>query len=184
MLASTGICCSIHVYAGWRGISVVRAKKIRSIMETFVLTVTGGVIIFSAGQILLKLIIEPAQDLKRALGATSHTLLSHHSKLTNASSDKDVAIEIKLRSAEILSKSCVILMYGLVRSIFGLPSKQNLLDASRHLNRIYYGMLQESKDFENSPSYNAARTDFATENSKAMSEVGRLLNIVSSYEKL
>jgi hypothetical protein len=150
-------------------------------METFVLTVLGGVFIFVLGQIVLKLVIDPAQELKRTLGGTSHSLLLHQAQLTNASFDKDIAAEIKLKSAEIVSKSHTVLWYALVRIVFGLPSKKNILSVSRQLNLISYGMLAETKKFEDSPGCNATKTDFALENARAIREAGRLLGLKTTY---
>jgi hypothetical protein len=150
-------------------------------MTTFVLTVLGGVLIFVVGQIVLKLVIEPAQELKRSLGSTSHALLLHQAKLTNASSDKEIAAEMKSLSAEIVSKSHAVLWYAFVRIVFGLPSKKNILMASRQLNSISYGVLEESKKFEDSSNFNAKKTDFALENTTAIVEVGRLLGLKTTY---
>jgi len=50
-------------------------------MTTFVLTVLGGVLIFILGQILLKMVIEPVQKLKKSLGTVSNTLLLHPSEI-------------------------------------------------------------------------------------------------------
>lgn len=150
-------------------------------METFVLTVIAGVLIFVLGQIVLKLIIEPAQELKRTLADTSHVLLLHQANLTNASFDKEVSAEVKLKSAEIVSKSHALLWYPVTRVLFGLPSKAHILSASRQLNLISYGMLVESKQFEDSPAYNAPKTDFARENALAIREVGRLLGVKTRY---
>jgi hypothetical protein len=151
-------------------------------MTMVIQTVLGGVLVFVIGQIVLKLIIEPVQELKRSLGSTCHSLLLHQAKLTNAASDRDIAGEMKLKSAEILSKSQAVLWYSLVRIVFGLPSEVRLLKASHQLNRLYYGMIEESKKFEDSAYYNGKKTDFALENTRAVQEVGRLLGLKTTYQ--
>jgi len=150
-------------------------------MSTFIFTVLGGVIIFVVGQFVLKLVIEPAQELKKSLGSISYILLLHQNNLVNATFNKEIAAEIKSKSAEIVSKSSVVIGDGLALKIFGLPSKSNILLASRELNTIYYGMLEESKAFEDSQDYNAKKTDFAVENSKAIMEIGKLLQLQTSF---
>lgn len=150
-------------------------------MESVFSTVLAGVFVFVLGQIFLKLIIEPAQELKRTLGAVSHILLVHQAKLTNATSDRGIADEVRAKSAEIVSKHHTILWYPLTRLLFGLPSKQALLSASMELNSIHYGMLPESKEYESSVAFNGKKTDFALQNVGAMSEVARLLRIKTSY---
>jgi hypothetical protein len=84
-------------------------------MLTFVLTILGGVFTFTLGQVFLKLVIEPTQEFKKVLGKTSHTLLLHQAKLTKASSDENIASEIKLRSAEIASQIDTISWYCLAK---------------------------------------------------------------------
>jgi len=101
--------------------------------------------------------------------------------LTNATFNREIAFEIKSKSAEILSKSGVVLGYGFVHKIFGLPSMSSIRKASRELNGISYGMREESKAFEDSPTYKAEKTNFAMENTKAIKEVGKLLNIQTTY---
>ena len=150
-------------------------------MATFLLTILGGVSIFIVGQILMKLIIEPAQELKKSLGTVSNTLLLHQAQLTNAAFNKEIAFQIKSISAEILSKSGVLLGYDFVHKLFDLPSKANILMASRELNQISYGMREESKAYEDSPDYNAEKSNFAMENTKAIIEVGKLLNLQTTY---
>lgn len=152
-------------------------------MTTFVFTVLSGVIIFVAGQFVLKLVIEPVQELKKSLGFVSYILLLHQAKLTNATSNNEIAYEIKSKSADILSKSSVVIGDSrLFLKIFGLPSKQNIKLASKELNIIYYGMLNESKDFQDSAAYNGNKIDFAKKNVEAIKNIAELLQLQTSYE--
>ena len=151
-------------------------------MTTFIFTILGGVIIFVVGQFVLKLVIEPIQELKKSLESVSYILLLHQAKITNASSNKEIADEIKSKSAEILSKSSVVIGDGQFLKIIGLPSKANIHLACKELNFIYYGMLEESKKFEDSPAFNAKKTDFAFENVKAIQKIAELLHLRTSYE--
>jgi hypothetical protein len=150
-------------------------------MQTFTFTVFGGVIIFITGQIILKFFIDPSQELKKTLSGVSHTLLFYQSVLTNPSSNEEIASEIKLKSAEILSKSSVLIFYCLAQRIFDLPSRPSILAASKELNLLSHSMRLESKNFENSSAYNAKKTDFAVQNSHALLEIGRLLKIPTTY---
>jgi hypothetical protein len=110
-------------------------------------------------------------------------LLLHQAKLRGATSNKEIADEIKSKSADILSKSSLIIGDGrLFLKIFGLPSKSNILLASKELISISYGMLEESKAIQDSPNYNAKKIDFPKQNTKAISEVAKLLGIRTSYE--
>ncbi len=150
-------------------------------MTTFILTVLGGISIFVSGQFILKLIIDPIQELKSVLGSISYILLANQAKITNAVSDKDISLEVQKKSAEIITKCNMILFYGMVKIIFRLPSKSNILKASRQLNWISYGMQEGVKEFQQSSAYDASKTDFPVENAKAIMKVGELLKIKTTY---
>jgi len=145
-------------------------------MDTFSFTVIGGILVFVLGQMILTLIIIPSQELKKSLAGLSHSLLLYQGKLTNASYDKEISSEMKLKSAEIVSKTHVVLWYSMVRLIFGLPSRKNILSASRQLNLISYGMLTENSDGSLS-----SNVDYSLEITKAIKEIGRLLSIKTNY---
>ena len=84
----------------------------------------NGVLIFVAGQYILRLIIEPAQELKKTLGSISYIMLLKQAELTNANFNKEIAIEIKTKSAEIVSKSNMIICYNLVKKYLDYLQKQ------------------------------------------------------------
>ena len=142
---------------------------------TFVLTVLGGVSVFLVGQIALKMILEPCQEMKRILGNTSHLLLYHQAKITNASANNDIATELKLKSAQIVSQTDVILLYSFVRFFFWLPSKRNVLKASHELNLLSHGMHSVTQPDE------SLRVDVARDNAIAVREIGKLLDIRTTY---
>ncbi|SEA12148.1 hypothetical protein SAMN05660420_01282 [Desulfuromusa kysingii] len=162
--------------------AVTQSALLESQMITFALTVLGGVLIFATGQILLKLVIEPAQELKKSLGSVSNKLLLYQAQITNASFNTEIAREIETKSAEIISTSTIIVGYRLVQKLFKLPSKENIHLASRELNRISYGMRETSKVFEDSPSYNGQKTNFRFTNTRAIKKVGELLNLKTTFE--
>ncbi|MDD2864642.1 MAG: hypothetical protein PHC99_07940 [Methylococcales bacterium] len=150
-------------------------------MLTFVLTIFGGFLTFTFGQIFLKLVIEPAQEFKKALGRTSHTLLVHQAKLISAHSDENIALEIKQRSAEIASQIDTISWYQLAQLLFSLPDISAVDEASRQLNLLRYGMTQAAKDAE---EHADIKTDFPIQNYKAMKEIEKLLHIKTLYESV
>lgn len=151
-------------------------------MITFVLTIIGGTLVFVLGQFTLKLVIEPAQELKKAIGSVSNTLLVNQAQLTNAAFNKEIAERVKLHSADILSKSFVVLGYKVVQKCFGLPSKVNIVLASQELNLLSYGMREESRAFGDSLDNDAKKTNFGFENWKTIKKVGNLLEIQTTYQ--
>lgn len=152
-------------------------------METFVFTIIGGIVIFISGQFILRFIIEPAHEFKKTLAGISYLILYNQAKLTNAHTDEEVANEFSVKSAEVISKSSSILCYRSIQRIFGLPPKANIIEASQQLNWLSHGMKESSKQFENGPSYNAKKTDFALENSKALIKIGELLKLKTTYNE-
>jgi hypothetical protein len=153
-------------------------------MLTFSLTIFGGFLTFVLGQIFLKLVIEPTQELKKALGRTSHTLLVHQAKLTNAVADENTALEIKLRSAEIASQVGIISWYGLVEMVFSLPSKLDVEKASKCLNALYHHMIPNFRNFKEDPETDYDIFEFGNpkEIIKEMKEIERLLKIKVNYK--
>ncbi|MEI6746708.1 MAG: hypothetical protein WCL34_12170 [Methylococcaceae bacterium] len=152
-------------------------------MLTFSLTIFGGFLTFALGQVFLKLVIEPTQEFKKTLGRTSHTLLVHQIKLTNTIADENVALEIKLRSAEIASQIDVILWYPLMQKLFSLPNKSDAKKASRCLNMLYRHMLPDFRNLIKAPEISDDIFELGEikEILKEMKEIEKLLNIEVSY---
>lgn len=126
-------------------------------MLNFTLTIISAVLIFSFTQILLKLVIEPSQQLKSSIALASSTLLRHQAALTNAACDVDISNKLKDHAADILSKSSIISWYWLARFLFGIPSKANIMLSAKDFNWLSYSMMESAREFESSTSYNAKK---------------------------
>jgi len=60
-------------------------------LVTVFLTVFSGVVTYIVGQLVLKLLIEPVQDLKKTIGMISYALIERGSVISNpGNSTKDV----------------------------------------------------------------------------------------------
>ncbi len=151
-------------------------EKTKSKMTTFILTIIGGVFIFLLGQIALKLIIEPVQELKKTLGKVSNLLLLHQAKISNRAYNDEISHKISSISAEMLSQSRVVLGYNKVRIIFGLPSISNIANASRELNYISYGLREINKEADDNHQVSVLNIN------KSLREIGALLKIDTTYE--
>ena len=151
-------------------------------MLNFTLTILSAVLIFSLTQILLKLVIEPSQQLKISIALAGNTLLRHQAELTNAACDTEIANKLKDHAAEILSKSSIISWYWLARLLFGIPSKENIMLSAKSFNWLSYSMKESAREFESSISYNAKKTDFPLENSKSISDIGKYLGVKTTYQ--
>lgn len=103
--------------------------------STVFLTVFAGVLTYVLGQLVLKLVIEPVQDLRKTIGAVSHALIEHASIFHNpgvptAEAMNDTSRELRKLSSQLQAHLFLIPFYGATSRIFRLPSRKNVLDAS------------------------------------------------------
>lgn len=145
------------------------------------LSVFIGVLTFVAGQAFLRFVLEPMQDLKKALWEISHSFLLYQKELTNAHPSEKIAEQMIALSAKVLSLSNSVPLYWCFRLAFSLPRKGNISEACHLLNQIHYSMLPAARASEESTAYHAQKPDHATDNIKAMDRIGSLLRIQTSY---
>ncbi len=113
-------------------------------MFEFVLGVFATVAAFVGGQFILKLVIEPAQEMKRTIGLISHSLIKYNRDISNRPVEKDKASEIYDHLNELAAKlqSSFYLIPKWIRksncltSFFGFPSQENVLEASQQLQSL------------------------------------------------
>jgi len=109
------------------------------ILLTSSLTVVGGVVVFVAGQLFGKFVIEPIHDLKKLLGEIRFALVFHaqaiYTPVGNRPMEDAAAAVLRKLSCDLLSKVDAIPFYSLwSTSSWGfLPSKVNSLSASKQL---------------------------------------------------
>lgn len=114
------------------------------------ITLVSGILIFVISQAILKLIIEPVQQLKAALGLLSNTLLRHQSRLTISTPNSEIASSLREHAADIMSKAAVIWLYWPASLILRLPSRANIKEAASALHRLAHAMRtkeDEQRDF-------------------------------------
>ena len=147
---------------------------------TPVFTIFGGIFIFIVSQAVLKLVIEPVQQLKAAIGLTANTLLRHQAKLTNGVEDGELSEKIYDHAADLVSKAEVIIGYWLAALLFRLPSRSNVLEAARQLN----GIGLRAKDSRPS-SYCAAsppNLSAVRNNHDSLEKIAELLRVKTAYQ--
>ncbi|MBF7141437.1 MULTISPECIES: hypothetical protein [Pseudomonas] len=143
-------------------------------------TVIGGVIIFVVGQAVLKLLIEPVQHLKAAVGNVANTLLRQQAKITNGLEDADLSAKMFDHAAELVSKAEVVVFYKSAKSIFGLPSKAHILEAARELNAI--GNEARDKRPSGAHSHSPPNGLAAVRNHESIKRIAGLLRIKADYK--
>ncbi|WP_282353046.1 hypothetical protein [Pseudomonas sp. PS01303] len=146
----------------------------------FLLTIFGGILIFIVSQAVLKLVIEPVQHFKGAIGLTANTLLRHRGKLTNGMEDAELSAKVFDHAAELVSKAEVIVCYRLAAFLFRLPSRKNIVEASRELN----GIGHETRD-SNPPFAHSAKIPkplSVRRNHDSLIKIAKLLRVKTAYE--
>jgi hypothetical protein len=98
-------------------------------------TVLSGVITYVLGQIVVKLIIDPVQEMKKLIGRIAHSLTEHANVYLNPGVGPpeildSTAIFLRQLSAELEAQIYLVPLYETTRRIFGLPSKDDVLKAA------------------------------------------------------
>lgn len=112
-------------------------------------TILAGVSVFVAGQILLKIFIEPIQKLKESIAEVVYLLTNDHAIYHNAEAvDKQRADEayknIRNTGAVLNAKLHILPFYFAYYYLFGLPSKSKILKATDKLFGISNKMYSKS----------------------------------------
>ncbi|WP_052028414.1 hypothetical protein [Pseudomonas syringae] len=148
---------------------------------TFLLPTLIGVIIFILGQYMLKMVIEPVQAFRASLGRLSNTILRYQAKITNASVDDELSGRVHDHAADIVSTSSTIMFYRFARRVFGLPTKEGIIKAAQNLNGIAYSLSGAAREFEDSPSFMAAKPNHAAAVGDSLIIIQKELRIRTSY---
>ena len=139
-------------------------------MSTVFDTVTAGVTIFVAGQIVIKFILEPILEFRKLLGEISHEFLLHQGELLSANSNKELEDKMFTFASMLLSKRQAISGYKYISYIIGLPPYSNVLAGAKQFNLI--GNLVRLNE-------NTKQVEIF----KAMQEIEKQLNVIVRYNK-
>lgn len=141
------------------------------------ITVITGTLVFILGQWALKSVIEPVQELKKAIGRVSAFLLKNQGEIANEISSPEISIAARTLASELISYQTVIPTYGAVRFLFGLPKFESIIKAAQDLNLVCGFMnpgTHKSSKFLRSKESNL---------SKSILEIGKELNISTTFDK-
>ncbi len=105
---------------------------------TIFLTIFSGVITFVIGQIIVKLLIDPVQEMKKTIAQLSYVFIEHANVILNPGVPKieiidETTVLLRRLSSQIHAHTHIIPIYDKVYKIFGLPSKAKLYEASSDL---------------------------------------------------
>ena len=114
---------------------------------TVVLTVVSGVIIFVVVQLVVRLVIEPVRELRRTIGAISHTLIEHANVIQNPEFPTKAVMDetsMKLRqlSSQLQSRFYMVPLYRVTACVFRLPAAEKIRAASGALTGLSNSIFQ------------------------------------------
>lgn len=106
-------------------------------MEFFT-TIISAVMIFVLGQIGLKLIIEPIQELKKEISEILNAMVFYADRVSNPNSNSQEVIDevskiLRKHASNLEAKSSIIPFYRIFEIFRVLPNKQNISEAKSHL---------------------------------------------------
>jgi len=136
-------------------------------MEVFN-TIISGVSVFVLGQILLKLVVEPIQNLRKEIFLTLNDLIYYANIISNPNANssemyKEASQKLRQHASNLASKVSIIPFYILWVMLGILPPKENIFQAKLYLIGISNALY--------SSKYNDGM-----KNSEKSEEIQKLLN--------
>ncbi|MDF9434613.1 hypothetical protein [Chromohalobacter israelensis] len=104
-------------------------------MSVFV-TIVTGVSVFVIGQLVMRMIIDPATDLKKEMGSITNTFLERAGGENMVSCDAETSTVLKKHAAKLMQGLWTIPWYNRTRHVFGLPGSESVIQSARDLNTI------------------------------------------------
>jgi hypothetical protein len=98
-------------------------------------TVLSGVITYVLGQLVVKLVIDPVQEMKRTIGQIAHALIDRANVIHNPGVPpveviSEASRQLRALSSQLQSHLYLVPSYEVTSRAFRLPTKQNILRAS------------------------------------------------------
>ncbi len=118
--------------------------------ETIFLTIFAGVITFVIGQVIVKLVIDPVQDMKSTIGQISHTLVLYANVISNPGVTKQELMDeashaLRNLSSRLRAHLSLIPKYKITSKVFGLPSFSRVRTASTALIGLSNSVYRETE---------------------------------------
>lgn len=110
-------------------------------MDSVFFTVISGVLVFVIAQVILRLWIDPATELKKTIGRIAQALAERADIYSNPGVPPENIItetraHFRQLMAELEANASSIPFYPVAARIFGLPSHENIYKSSRWLTGI------------------------------------------------
>jgi len=145
--------------------------NLEEIMTTVkvLLTVLSGVVVYVAGQIFVKFVLEPIHEFYKLTGEIGHALIYYANVYTNTGLAERETLEeahrlFRRQSCDLFARTYAIPIYSLWTKLRLIPPRKEVLEAGSDLIGLSNGVLDTSNRSIES-------------NSKRRSRVERLLRI-------
>jgi hypothetical protein len=106
--------------------------------STVFFTVLSGVLTYVAGELIIRLVVEPVQDMKRTIGAISHTLIEranvvHNPGVPAVEVMNQTSQEFRKLSSQLRSHLYLVPLYRHTAKVFRLPTHDQVTDTASEL---------------------------------------------------
>lgn len=118
---------------------------------TVLFTVISGVLTYVLGQLVLKLVLEPVQELRKTIGQVAHALIERANVIQNPGvPTKEVmdqtSDQLRSLSSQLQSHLYLVPTYSVTARIFRLPSLKQLTEASSALIGLSNSVYRSTPD--------------------------------------
>jgi len=152
----------------------------------FFLTIISAVIIFILGQMSLKLIIEPIQELKKEIAEVLNAMVFYADRTSNPNTNSQEVIDevgkiLRKHASNLEAKSSIIPFYKIFEILRVLPSKDNISKAKSFVIGLSnsLGPSKYNSGIENSKRAGEVKFFLTTYSSSGLFEIIIVLIIVS-----
>jgi hypothetical protein len=116
---------------------------------TVFLTVFSSVITFVLGQLAIKLLVDPIHDFRKTVADIALALIEYANVYANpgvaeSEIENKVSGELRRLSARLNAQTYLIPCYPITAKIFGLPSREKVVDATINLIGLSNGVFQSA----------------------------------------
>ena len=117
---------------------------------TVFLTVLSGVITFVLGQLILKLLVDPVNDFRRTVADVALSLIEYANIYSNGAAEIEIerkaSEEFRRLSSRLNAQMYLIPCYRCTAKLFGLPSRDKVVDSAKNLIGLSNGVLRPVSD--------------------------------------
>ncbi|OLP18218.1 hypothetical protein BST81_11875 [Leptolyngbya sp. 'hensonii'] len=118
---------------------------------TVFLTVFSGVMTFVLGQLVIKLLVDPVHDFRKTVADIALALIEYANVYANpgvagSEIEKKVSEELRRLSSRLNAQMYLIPYYRITAKIFGLPSRERVVDAASNLIGLSNGVFRSASD--------------------------------------